>query len=140
MLMVIVFGLGLGLSFLTGDARFLLLKDSAITGGLGVSFLVLAAPGTSPDFGRSQDLESGARRGNGPGIPPQPGRAPLAPEGFRRLGSGLIAEASTRAVLVHLLPIHVMVGVSAALAVTVFAALIAWTAWDLKRRQAAWSS
>jgi hypothetical protein len=43
MLMVVVFGLGL--SFLTGDSRFLLLKDSAITGGIGVSFLVLAALG-----------------------------------------------------------------------------------------------
>ncbi|MBT8163609.1 MULTISPECIES: VC0807 family protein [Arthrobacter] len=36
MLMVIIFGLGLVLSFLTGDPRFLLLKDSAITGGLAI--------------------------------------------------------------------------------------------------------
>jgi hypothetical protein len=55
-------------------------------------------------------------------------------------GVGLIAEASVRAVLVYLLPIDVMVGVSAALAVTVFAALIAWTVRDRKRRQAARSS
>lgn len=55
-------------------------------------------------------------------------------------GAGLIADARARAVLVYLLPTDVMVGVSAALAVVVFAALIAWTAWDRKRRQAARAS
>ncbi|QCB97924.1 hypothetical protein E5206_14190 [Arthrobacter sp. PAMC25564] len=140
MLMVVVFGLGLGLSFLTGDPRFLLLKDSAITGGMGVSFLVLAALGHpltldaaktwSPEHAGEMDRESH--------------RNQAVHRWHLKIsavwGAGLIAEASTRAVLVYLLPIDVMVGVSAALAVAVFAALIAWTVGDRKRRQAGWSS
>ncbi|RKR13658.1 VC0807 family protein [Arthrobacter oryzae] len=140
LLMAIVFGLGLGLSFLTGDPRFLLLKDSAITGGIGVSFLVLAALGHpltldaaktwSPERAGEMDLEF---HGN-----PAVHRWHLKVSAV--WGAALIAEASTRAVLVYLLPIDVMVGVSAALAVMVFAALIAWTVRDRRRRQAAWSS
>jgi hypothetical protein len=140
MLMVIVFGLGLGLSFITGDPRFLLLKDSAITGGIGVSFVVLAALGHPLTLDAAKTWS--------------PERAGEMDRDFRRnpavhrwhlkvsvvWGAALIAEASTRAVLVYLLPIDVMVGVSAALAVIVFAALIAWTVRDRRRRQSAWSS
>ncbi|MGO4804240.1 VC0807 family protein [Arthrobacter sp. 2MCAF15] len=136
MLMFIVFGLGLGLSFLTGDPRFLLLKDSAITGGVGISFLVLAALGHpltldaaktwSPERAGEMDREFH--------------RNPAVHRWHLKISAVWGAAASTRAVLVYLLPIDVMVGVSAALAVIVFAALIAWTVRDWKRRQAAWTS
>jgi hypothetical protein len=140
MLMVIVFGLGLGLSFLTGDPRFLLLKDSAITGGMGISFLVLAALGHPLTLDAAKTWRP-ERAGE---MDREFHRNPAAHRWHLKIsavwGAGLIAEASTRAVLVYLLPIDVMVGVSAALAVIVFAALIAWSVWDRKRRQAAWSS
>ncbi len=38
--MLVVFGIGLVLSFVTGDPRFLLLKDSLSPGVLGLVFLV----------------------------------------------------------------------------------------------------
>jgi hypothetical protein len=140
MLMMIVFGLGLGLTFLTGDPRFLLLKDSVITGSIGISFLALSALGHpltldaaktwSPQRAGDMDREFH----NNPAVH----RWHLKISAV--WGAVLIVEASARAVLVYLLPIDVMVGVSAALAVTVFAALIAWTVRDRKRRQASWSS
>lgn len=140
MLMFIVFGLGLGLSFLTGDPRFLLLKDSAITGGVGISFLVLAALGhpLTLDAAKTWSPERAGEMDRAFHRNPAVHRWHLKISAV--WGAALIAEASTRAVLVYLLPIDVMVGVSAALAVIVFAALIAWTVRDWKRRQAAWSS
>lgn len=140
MLMVIVFGLGLVLSFLTGDPRFLLLKDSAITGGMGFSFLVLAALGhpLTLDAAKTWRPERAAEMDRDFHSIPAAHRWHLKVSAV--WGAGLIAEAGTRAVLVYLLPIDVMVGLSAALAVIAFAALIAWTVWDRKRRQAAWSS
>jgi hypothetical protein len=140
MLMVIVFGLGLGLSFLTGDPRFLLLKDSAITGGIGVSFLALAALGhpLTLDAAKTWSPERAGEMDRDFHRNPAVRRWHLKVSAV--WGAALLAEASTRAVLVYLLPIDVMVGASAALAVSVFAVLIAWTVWDRKRRQAAWSS
>lgn len=140
MLMVIVFGLGLALSFLTGDPRFLLLKDSAITGGVGTAFLVFAVLGhpLTLDAAKTWSRERAGELGR------EFHRNPTVHRWHLKIsavwGVGLIAEASTRVVLVYLLPIDVMVGVSAALALIVFAALIAWTVWDWKRRQAIWSS
>ncbi|WP_423184515.1 VC0807 family protein [Arthrobacter sp. NyZ413] len=139
MLMVIVFGLGLVLSFLTGDPRFLLLKDSAITGGLGISFLVFAALGHP----LTVDAVKTWRPERAADIDRDFHSNPAAHRWHLKVsivwGVGLFAEAGTRAVLVYLLPIDVMVGLSAALAVIAFAALIAWTIRDRKRQQAAWS-
>ncbi|WP_051423189.1 VC0807 family protein [Arthrobacter sp. MA-N2] len=140
MLMVIVFGLGLVLSFLTGDPRFLLLKDSAITGDMGISFLAFAALGHPLTLDAAKTWRP-ERAGE---MDREFHHNPAAHRWHLKIsavwGAGLIAEASARAVLVYLLPIDVMVGVSAALAVIVFAALIAWSVWDRKRQQTAWSS
>ena len=45
---VVTFGIGLGLAFVTGDARFLLLKDSFTAAAVGVTFLVLASRSPTP--------------------------------------------------------------------------------------------
>jgi hypothetical protein len=137
MLMMIVFGLGLGLAFLTGDPRFLLAKDSITTALVGISFLVTAALGHPLTLAAARTWA--------------PDRAAELAEHYRTdptarrwhvkvsvvWGAGLLAEAAIRVGLVYLLPIEVAVGVSAALMITVFGSLILWTAWDLKRRQQA---
>ena len=43
--MLVSFLVGLGLAFVTGDPRFLLLKDSVLTGTIGICFLVSIAVG-----------------------------------------------------------------------------------------------
>lgn len=136
LLMVIVFGLGLVLSFVTGDPRFLLLKDSITTAVVGLTFLSMAA------LGHPLTLEA-ARSWS-------PDRAAELLTQFRTSaparrwhlkmsavwGLGMLAEAAVRVPLVYLLPIDVMVVVSAALTVAAFGALILWTGRDLRRQRA----
>lgn len=45
--MLLVFGLGLVLSFVSGDPRFLVVKESFVTGAVGLTFLITAR-GTNP--------------------------------------------------------------------------------------------
>ena len=45
--MLLVFGIGLALAFVSGDPRFLLLKDSFVTGAVGLTFLVTALRGVA---------------------------------------------------------------------------------------------
>jgi hypothetical protein len=40
--MLLVFGIGLALTFVSGDPRFLLIKESFVTGAVGLTFLVTA--------------------------------------------------------------------------------------------------
>lgn len=124
--MLAVFGLGLLLTFVAGDARFLLLKDSVVTAGVGVVFLLSAA------YGRPLTL-SAAQTG-------QPWRAAAIDDLFRNRadvrrrfgvsavvwGLGLLLESVVRIPLVYALPVDTMVGLSEALLWGTIATLIAW--------------
>ena len=135
--MLIVFGLGLILTFVSGDPRFLLVKESFVTGAVGVAFLVSAAVGRRP-------LTLAAQQSW------QPAQAAELMQEYRThprirhahrftssvWGFGLLAEAAIRVPLVYLLPIDVMVGVSTAMMVAVFAGLIVWNARWVARAQA----
>ena len=46
--MLLVFGIGLALTFVSGDPRFLLVKESFVTGAVGLTFLVTALRGRRP--------------------------------------------------------------------------------------------
>lgn len=126
--MLIVFGLGLLLSFLTGDARFLLLVKSLTTGVVGLFFLgtvvlgrrplTLAAqqawqPDRSDELAREYDRDPDVRRGH---------RVVSTVWGL-----GLLGEALLRVVIVLLLPLPVAVGASSALLVLTIAGLLVWT-------------
>ena len=50
-------------------------------------------------------------------------------------GLGLLAEAVVRIPLIYLLPIDVMVGLSAVLTIGTIGALILWTGWYVRRSQ-----
>jgi hypothetical protein len=125
-LMLTVFGLGLVLTFLAGDVRFLLLKDSIVTAGVGVVFLLSAASGRPLTLSAAQTS--------------QPWRAAALDELFRRRadarrrfvvsaivwGVGLLLESTARIPLVYALPVDTMVALSEALLWGTIAALIAW--------------
>jgi hypothetical protein len=132
--MLLVFGLGLVLTFISGDARFLLLKESIVTAAVGVTFLVTAMRGRRPlTLAAKQSWE--------------PSHAVEFAEEYRTdphvrhvhrvssavWGTVLLIEAAVRVPLVYLLPISVMVGVSTAMLVLAFGGLITWNAWYIRR-------
>lgn len=132
------FGIGLALSFVTGDARFLLVKDSMTRAVAGLIFL-----GTFV-FGRPMCYNAAKR---------MVARTPAKARGwesmwessvpFRLLflvltlvwGFGMLAEAVVRLPLVYLLPIDVMAGLSSGMQIAMFLLLTLWTAWYVKRVQ-----
>lgn len=127
MVMLAVFGLGLLLSLVSGDPRFLLLKDSVTTGTIAAAFLLTTA------FGRPLTLAAAQRW--------TPDRAAEIAEAYRTSpharrahrvssvvwGLGLLAEALVRIPLIFLLPISVMVGLSTVMTLVVIGGLIAWS-------------
>ena len=126
--MLAVFGIGLVLAVVGGDPRFILLKDSFTTGGVGVVFLLslLAArpltfaalqswqPATAAELDAIWDDAPGVRRT------------------FRISaivwGVGLLLEAGLRVPLIYVLPIDVAVGASTGMQIVAFTALGVWNA------------
>ncbi len=125
-IMLIVFGLGLALVFVSGDPRWALLKQAFTGGAVGIAFLVSTIAGRpltlavaqSWQPGAAQELETGYRTD------------PDVRHGFRVSalvwGLGGLIEALVRVPLIYLLPIDLMVGLSAAMTVTTNGALLFW--------------
>lgn len=137
--MVGVFGIGLILSFLTGDDRFLLVKDSFGTAAAGLAFLGSCLVGRPLIYYAAQRLAAPTPRGREEWEARWATSAP-----FRRTfvvlsavwGIGLVVEAVVRVVLVYLLPVDVMAGLSSVLSIAAFALLITWNMWYVRRAQA----
>ena len=131
--MLVVFGLGVLLAFVSGDARFLLLKNSIVTGALGLLFLATALWGTPLTLAASQSFQPGRRED----IRREYDADPRVRRGHRVSstvwGAGLLTEAVVRVPLVYLLPVSVMVGLGEALSIATIAALITWTLWYVRR-------
>jgi hypothetical protein len=131
--MLVSFLVGLGLAFASGDPRFLLLKESVLTGAIGICFLVTTA------FGRPLTLAASRSWGAGRGgsLAADYDTNPLVRRGHRVCslvwGFGLLAEALIRVPLVYLLPVKVMVGLSTAIAVTAIGLLVAFTFGYIRR-------
>ncbi|MDX6317879.1 MAG: hypothetical protein QOD35_1279 [Nocardioidaceae bacterium] len=130
--MVVVFAVGLALSFVSGDARFLLLKDSVPTAVSGAIF------GVSWLLGRPLMLTAVQRFGARSEAERDEMETWWAEDPvFRHVIAvmsaawcfGLVGEAVVRIPLVYLLPVDVMAGVSTAMSVVVFVTLFAWTRW-----------
>ncbi|WP_422647490.1 VC0807 family protein [Actinoalloteichus caeruleus] len=136
--MTATFAVGLGLSFVTGDARFLLLKESVGTAVTGLLFLLtclLRRPllyAASKRFAGLDAAESTA----------WDERWRASPH-FRRLfyrttivwGLGFVAEAVLRVPLVFLLPIPVMATVGSLGTPVLIVGLLGWTLWYGPRRE-----
>lgn len=132
--MLVVYGLGFALAFVTGDPRTLLLKSSFVTGAVGIVFLASAIHGKRPlTLSAAQSF--------------MPARSAELMEHFRSepavrrhfrfsstvWGVGLLAEALIRVPVVYLLPIDIAYGVTEAMFIATFVLLMAWNAWYVRR-------
>ncbi len=133
--MLLVWGVGLGLSFLAGDARFLLLKDSVTTAAVGIAFLVSI-------LARRPLTLAAARSWNPAGAAELESLFTTQPAARRAFtvsalvwGVGLIVESLVRVPLIYALPVDVMVGLSTAIMVTAFSLLGIWNGWYTARVQ-----
>jgi hypothetical protein len=135
---VAVFALLAAVSFLTGDTRVLLARESILSGSLGILLLgscLISRP----------VLYSLLRRANA-GSPEKVTEWDelweTQPQ-FRRVfvlmsivwGAGLLTEAVVRVPLIYLLPIDVMPAVSTLLQLGTIALLLVWSLWYRSRRQ-----
>lgn len=134
-----VFGVGLVLSFVTGDARFLLVKDSIGTGVAGLIFLGTCLAGRPLTFHAAKRAMSGG----GAEREAMWDRRWRDEPAFRRTfvvlavgwGLGLLAEAAVRIPLIYLLSIDVMAGLSQVLQIVAYGLLIVWTIAYVRRAQ-----
>lgn len=125
--MLAVFGLSLLLSFVSGDARFLLLKESFVTAGVGTVFLLSVLGGRPLTLSAAQTS--------------QPWRAAAIDRMFRDRpdirrrffvsavvwGVGLLIESAVRVPLVYTLSVDAMVGLSEGMFWGTIGVLMAWS-------------
>ena len=134
--MLVVFGIGLILALASGDPRFLLLKNSIVTGVLGLVFLGTTLFGTPLTLAASQSFQP-ARKAE---LRHAYDTNPHVRHGHRLCstvwGVGLVLEALIRVPLVFLLPISVMVGLGELMTIAVIGGLLAWNIWYVKRATA----
>lgn len=132
-LMLVVYGTGLLLAFVTGDARTLLLRSSLTTATVGLAFLVTAAVGRPLTLTAMQAFDpAGADR-----LAERYAQDPRVRRGFRLVstvwGVGLLAESLVRVPLVYALPVEVAVAATEGLLVATMLLLAGWNAWYLRR-------
>ncbi|PRY41491.1 VC0807 family protein [Umezawaea tangerina] len=125
-----MFGVGFALTFLTGDARFILAKDSAMSGAAGlvlvvsclvkrpIAFYAAQRFARSAGPARHEEFEAAIRTG---ALRARWVRVSLV------WGFVLLAESGLRVAAIYLLPIGAAANFSQALMVVVYAGLILWT-------------
>ncbi|WP_433557753.1 VC0807 family protein [Pseudonocardia xinjiangensis] len=137
-LMLLVYGIGLLLAFVSGDPKALLLKSSLVTAAVGAVFLVTAILGGRPLTLAAAQSFLPARA---EALSERYRSEPHVRRGFRLTsavwGVGLLAEAVLRIPLVVLLPVDIGVGASEGLFVATFVALMVWNGWYIGRVLAA---
>jgi hypothetical protein len=132
--LLILFTAGLALTFVTGDARFVLVKDVATSAVAGLFFLASCLVRRPLSY-------YAAQRFSGPAEAARLRALTAADPAVRRRwyvlsagwGVGLFAEASIRIPLLYLLPVNIAVGASTAVMVAAFTALIFWSIRTIKR-------
>jgi hypothetical protein len=133
-LMLLVYGIGLLLAFVSGDPKVLLLKSSLVTAAVGAVFLVTAILGRRPLTLAAAQSFLPARA---EALSERYRSEPHVRRGFRLTsavwGVGLLAEAVLRIPLVVLLPVDIGVGASEGLFVATFVALMVWNGWYIGR-------
>ncbi|WP_228002394.1 VC0807 family protein [Nocardia australiensis] len=135
--MFIAFGVGAALALISGDPQFMLLKNSFITGAVGLVFLATALRGRPISLAAVQTFD--------------PSRSAQFTEQYRvdpRIrhghrvsttvsGTVLVLESLLRIPLVYLLPVSVGVGVGEVLLIATLSGLTLWNVVYLRRARRA---
>jgi hypothetical protein len=135
--MLVEFGVGLGFALLTGDARFLVAKESFSTALAGLIFLATCSYGRPMIWHAAVRFQPAQREG-------LDGLWRTSPE-FRRLfrmltavwGVGMLVEAAARVAVAYTLPVDTAAGLSQVLRFAAMALLVLWTFATVRRRHAA---
>ncbi|ALG09986.1 VC0807 family protein [Kibdelosporangium phytohabitans] len=131
-----VLAIGLVLSFVTGDARFILVKESF---GTAVAGLILLASCASRKPLVLVAVRAGSSAAKREEIDQLCAQVPEFRRAFVRMsavwGTGLLLEAVLRVPLVYVLSADVMAGLSVVLLLVVIGLLSGWTAWYATRIQ-----
>ena len=131
--MLMMFGIGLLLVFVSGDPRFLLLKNSVATAVLGLVFLGTAVFGTPFTLAALQSFQPDRKADLRRGYETDPDVRRGHRVSSSVWGAGLLFEALIRVPLVFLLPISVMVALSEVLTIATLGGLMAWNIWYIRR-------
>ncbi|MFI1916076.1 VC0807 family protein [Nocardia sp. NPDC020380] len=135
-IILVGFAFGLIASFISGDARMMIVRDSLSTAAIGLAFLISALIGKPLTYAAS--LKAFATS--------DPAKAAAMAESYRTVpgvrkvhlalasvwGVGLLAEAGARVVLAYQLPVHTMAWLSTVLMVGTFGVLFLITARAIK--------
>jgi hypothetical protein len=134
-LLTSVLAVGLVLSLVSGDARFILVKESF--GTAAAALVLLATAHRNPLI--LVAVRAGAKEDKRAEIDRLCADVPEFRRSFVRMsgvwGIALLAEAALRVPLVYLLPADVMAGLSVVLLLVVIGLLSVWTAWYAGRVQ-----
>ncbi|WP_116202313.1 VC0807 family protein [Amycolatopsis circi] len=134
--LVLLFGLGLGLSFLTGDPRLLLAKESVTTFCAGVALLGSCVLGRPLAYYAARRLAHSAGGDQQRQFDAAADSATLRRRWYQISlvwGVGLTADSVLRIVGVYTLPFDTAAACSQALLIVAFAGLIGWTVLTKRR-------
>ena len=133
--MLAEFGVGLGFALLSGDARFLVAKESFSTAVAGLIFLATCGIGRPMIWHAAVRFQPTARA--------ELERLWRDSPGFRRTflmltvgwGAGMLTEAVARVVVAYTLPVDAAAGMSQLLRFGAMGLLVLWTLAVVKRRR-----
>lgn len=135
-----LFGTSLALTFATGDARFVLVKDCAMSLTAGLVFVGSCLIKRPLAFYAAQRFARSASAAEQEEFQASAKTTAMWTRWYRVSlvwGSALLADASLRIAAIYALPVHLAAPVSQILMVAVFTLLFGWTVWSAKRTQAA---
>lgn len=122
------FVVGFAITFISGDARFMLVKDSVVTGLIGSAFLVSALIGKPLVYLAARSGMTGADPDRTAAFEERYRTRPAMRRAFVVLsgiwGAGLLIDAGLRVVLIYQLPVATMVWLSTLMMIVTFALLI----------------
>ncbi|WP_216892693.1 VC0807 family protein [Nocardia alni] len=134
--LLVVFGAGLVLSFVTGDVRFMMVKDCATSAVVGLTMVVSCL------IGRPLAYYAALRMAGAEGR--ERILASAQDDELRRRwyrvslvwGLALLTDTALRIAIIYLLPVHLAANVSQVLMILVYTLLFGWTVRNARRAAA----